>query len=72
MKHAFVRCEVGGTISIRWWVDGPSGVATRAIFHVHPGERMFDVPYESWQRFDGEFVDIDDVRRAEQRSPEAG
>ena len=63
MKHAFVRCDAGGTISVCWWVDGPDGVATRAHFYVRPGERLFNVDYEEWVKYDGSFVDIEDVKR---------
>lgn len=63
MKHAFVRREAGGTISVCWWVDRADGVATRALFYVRPGERLFDIVYEEWVKFDGRFVDLEDVKR---------
>ena len=62
MKHAYVRLENDGVVSIRWWVDGPAGVSARTIVTVRPGELAFDVDYAVWARYVGTFVDIDEVR----------
>jgi hypothetical protein len=61
LKHAYIKREDSGIISIRWWIDGPGGVATRALVVLHPGEEAFDLPFEAWLPLAGRFVDIDQL-----------
>ena len=61
MRHAFVKLEQNGAISIRWWVDTSEGVATRTLIHVQPNESAFGVGFDGWRRLAGGFVDLDEV-----------
>ncbi|MBC7897450.1 MAG: hypothetical protein H7066_18675 [Cytophagaceae bacterium] len=63
MKHAYVKLEKDGHVSLCWWVDAGDGVATRAVIHVQPGERAFDLGFEEWRQRAGTFVDLDEVHR---------
>jgi hypothetical protein len=65
VRHAYVKLEKTGEVCIRWWVDTAVGVATRTMIHVRPGERAFGLPYDSWFRLAGGFVDLDDLDRDE-------
>lgn len=62
VKHAFIKLEKNGSVSIRWWVDSGDGVATRTLIHVFPGESAFDLHFDEWRRRTGLFVDLDDLR----------
>jgi hypothetical protein len=62
VKHAFVKLEKDGAISIRWWVDTSEGVATRTLIHVRPGESAFDLDFDDWRQHLGCFVDLDELR----------
>lgn len=59
MKHAYIKLENAGTISIRWWVDGEHGVSTRKMLCIGPGDTAFNRPFEEWLPLAGSFVDID-------------
>jgi hypothetical protein len=61
VKHAFIKLERNGAVSIRWWVDGVDGVATRSVIHVLPGQTAFEVPFERWRERAGFFVDLDEI-----------
>lgn len=67
MKHAYIKLENTGTISIRWWVDDDHGVSTRALLNIGPGESAFDIPFEQWLGLAGTFVDID--RATDRQAP---
>jgi hypothetical protein len=69
MRHAYIKLENTGTISIRWWVDGENGVSTRELLSIGPGESAFDIPFEEWLSLAGTFVDIDKAK--DRRVPRA-
>lgn len=62
MKHAFIKLEKNGSVSIRWWVDSGDGVATRTLIHIRPGESAFEVGFDQWCRVAGSFVDLDELQ----------
>ena len=63
MKHAYVKLEKDGHVSLHWWVDGGDGVSTRAVIHVSAGQLAFEVGFEEWRQRAGTFVDVDEVHR---------
>ena len=63
MRHAYVKQEPDGHVSLHWWVDGGDGVATRAVIHVNAGQRAFDISFDEWRQRTGGFVDLDEVHR---------
>lgn len=63
MKHAYVKLEKDGHVSLQWWVDRGDGVAARTVIHVNAGELAFDIGFEAWRRRAGSFVDLDQVHR---------
>lgn len=62
MKHAYVKLESDGAVSIRWWVDADEGVAARKMIQLRPGERAFDLGFAEWRARAGTFVDLDEVQ----------
>lgn len=69
MRHAFVKFEKVGVISIRWWVDTAEGVATRTLIHVRPDENAFGLGFDDWCRLAGGFVDLDEVEPSPLANP---
>ena len=63
MKHAYVKLEKDGHVSLHWWVDGGDGVSTRAVIHVSAGQLAFEIGFEEWRQRSGTFVDVDEVHR---------
>ncbi len=61
MRHAYVKMEKSGAVSIRWWVDTAAGVACRTLIQVHPGESAFGVAFGEWCRRGGTFVNLDEL-----------
>jgi hypothetical protein len=61
MKHAYVKLEKDGHVSLHWWVDGKDRVATRTVIHLNAGDLAFDVGFEVWKARAGTFVDLDQV-----------
>jgi hypothetical protein len=69
VKHAFVKLERDGQVSIRWWVDTQQGVAARTLIFLRPGESAFELPYEEWHKLRGQFVDLDELHHIAQVRP---
>lgn len=63
VRHAFIRLEKSGDISIRWWVDGTKGLSTRALIVVRPGESAFGLVHAEWVHLASGFVDLDDIAK---------
>lgn len=69
MRHAYIRLEKSGDISIRWWVDGAKGLASREVILVAPGESAFGIPHDVWVTHVGAFVDLDEVGPTSRERP---